>query len=276
MAQFTTITSVFVSTPIIYTYKDNISSCFHDASDNSPAATAPPLTGEALWPGTTNMINNFLSHLPNHTDSYKPTSFLELGAGVGIASIFLKLSALRTTSIVCTDGEPSLVTLIEQNSLLNPPLHNSNTLTPSQLWFGENPPISANNNSPIYDVVFACDVLYDGHKPEFIDLLFKTVSFSLFGKLLQTLTDSVADPITFVEVWDLPTFSLANENDPGSIFLLAFGRRGVRIEDIFKSAIVHNLACLGVVEDSVYDVFDNNTDGVTDIWKDLILAFGKA
>jgi hypothetical protein len=70
------------------------------------------------------------------------------------------------------------------------------------------------------------------------------------------------------------TFELtkAASNDC-SLFLLSFTRRSYPLSSLIQTFEHAGLHFEGTVENSCYDLFGNCTDGLTEIWRDCVLAF---
>ena len=184
------------------------------------------------------------------------TSLLELGAGPGLTGIYAaKLLNKTLQTVVLTDGDADVVELLQRNINRNQILEMSGktttttttTTTAAQvlLWGNDNDNQAlleryTQNNG--FSIILGADLIYGKCSIGTIQLLFQTV-YQL----------------------------LAPQH---GIFYLAFTRRNLPISIVLKEANRQGLVWQ-LVDDFVYDIFDNNVDGTTDFWRDAIYAFSK-
>ena len=76
-----------------------------------------------------------------------------------------------------------------------------------------------------------------------------------------------------VPIWD-KTERLQHRNR--SLFVLALTRRNLSHDEVLISAFEEGLVFKGVIEDTSFDLFDNETDGLTDLWRDSVLVFERS
>ena len=230
-----------------------------------------PATGHAVWFAAENLCGLvdqlFLeqkqqqddlteeedsSSSSNNQQGMTITSLLELGAGPGLTGIYAaKLLNKTLQTVVLTDGDADVVELLQRNINRNQILDSSSgTTTTAQvlLWGNENDnqvllerhtTIQKNNG---FSIILGADLIYGKCSIGTIQLLFQTVH--------QLLAPQ------------------------HGIFYLAFTRRNLSIGVVLKEANRQGLVW-HLVDDFVYDIFDNNVDGTTDFWRDAIYAFSK-
>lgn len=76
-------------------------------------------TGFRTWEAALNLGNYFLSCSPEAARWTSGKTVLELGAGTGFLSI-LSAQSLKATRVICTDGSEEMVSLANENVLMNP------------------------------------------------------------------------------------------------------------------------------------------------------------
>ena len=215
-----------------------------------------PDTGHALWFGAENMccLLDQLWH-NNHQDcdhddpgnyTTTPNSLLELGAGPGLAGIYAaKLWTESLQTVVLTDGSEAVVELLQRNIQRN---HVAECCSAEVLVWGQS--AMANHEFLLkhalphgFPIILGADLIYgkSGSSTETIQLLFQTAH--------QLLSDS-------------------------GRFYLAFTRRNVSISIVLTEAQAQGFV-YELMDDFVYDIFDNNVDGITDFWRDAIYCFHK-
>ena len=56
-------------------------------------------------------------------------------------------------------------------------------------------------------------------------------------------------------------------------FLLALTRRSFPLPQLLALFREEGLGCDGLLENGCWDIFENETDGMTDMWRDVVLGF---
>ena len=201
-----------------------------------------PSTGHALWFAAENMCGLVDKLLADHDPDDPKTSLLELGAGPGLAGIYAaKLLSKSLQTVVLTDGDADVVELLKRNIRRNQVA----SLSGEVLLWGE----TSANQSLLerhsllngFQIILGADLIYGKCSASTIKLLFETVYrlLSMDGR-----------------------------------FYLAFTRRNLPINVVLAEANAQGLVW-ELMDDFVYDIFDNNVDGTTDFWRDAIYAFQK-
>ena len=72
---------------------------------------------------------------------------------------------------------------------------------------------------------------------------------------------------------DFSPLSLEIVAPPYPCFLLALTRRSFALPKILSLFRLEGLQCDGIIEGGSWDIFDNDTDGLTDMWRDSVLSF---
>jgi hypothetical protein len=144
------------------------------------------------------------------------------------------------------------------------------------------------HGSPSYSIIFGADLLYShnsavnpssannvvGGDTGGVVGLMRTVSSLLrkdddFVEPLETAAILEADYTD--EDFDHPIFA-TSLNYTGGYFLLGIARRSLDLAIVIKSMHDNNLIYCGVVDDSVIDIFGNETDGISDFWTTAVIA----
>jgi SAM-dependent methyltransferase len=198
------------------------------------------LTGHAIWHASINFVN-----LINcERDIFQNKSVLEIGSGTGIIGFLLKKTFNNDINkLYLTDGEEEVVEVMKTNCKLNG--FDSDQVECRQLWWGICDGLDDlyDNQPNGFDVIIGCDLFYNRSQNSIVIKVFQTIS-----KLLSKNKDSS--------------------------FYLSFTRRDMDIDVITNIAdefgfnfYVHN--------DYTWDIFDNNTDGQTEFWRDSIYIFKR-
>ncbi|KAJ9449402.1 Protein N-methyltransferase NNT1 [Diplonema papillatum] len=109
-------------------------------------------TGLMIWDAGDLLIRSMLPLVRiAHT---KPQRYIELGSGVGLASLALASASIGCTHITATDCNEEVLAALEQNVVLND-LRES--ICVRELTYG---PVTCGGMADAFDVVFACDVIY--------------------------------------------------------------------------------------------------------------------
>jgi hypothetical protein len=234
---------------------------------------------------------------------------LEIGAGTGLTGCFLaKLLSLNNPnqpySLYLTDGEDTCVETLESNVALNglSPTSSASTSSESsvncsQLWWGSDEPalqtLLAKTHNEGFDLIIGADLIYSSKQSPVVKKMFDTVYAAL-----KTTPRPPRDAVVVVDEssrfdcdeeeefipkrsggWPLAfnsstSSSLTTTSSSGGVYYLAFTRRNMPIETVLKLAEDAGLEWQ-VDPDYCWDIFDNNTDGITEIWRDAIFGFRK-
>jgi predicted nicotinamide N-methyase len=199
-----------------------------------------PATGHALWFAAENMCGLVEKLLADHNPDDPKTSLLELGAGPGLAGIYAaKLLAQSLQTVVLTDGDADVVDLMKRNIQRN----HAGCSSGEVLMWGQataNQELLERHSLPSgFRIILGADLIYGRCSMSTIRLLFETVH-----QLLSI----------------------------DGCFYLAFTRRNLPIDVVLAEANAQGLVW-ELLDDFVYDIFDNNVDGTTDFWRDAIYAF---
>lgn len=238
-------------------------------------ATNLELTGQGTWFGSLHMCNFIAAEARNifHTQATsssistkenntieneinkgRPLSLLELGSGLGRAGLMAAkvMSIIKCPGVcVLTDGEPSIVNLLQRNIERN---HNNNSsdnkcdhkivkIECQKLWWGLDEDLD-----PIcdaypdgFDVIIGADLVY-GHEIH-----------ALCTSLMQTVLKVIGE----------------------GQFILAFTRRDVPIEQVIDIAKKNGLDA-NVHPDWTLDIFEESVDFESEMWRDTIVIFTKS
>jgi SAM-dependent methyltransferase len=207
-----------------------------------------PGSGQALWFAAENMCG-LIDNLRQEGGS--PQSLLELGAGPGLAGIYAaRVLGNSLQTVVLTDGDADVVQLLQRNISRNavdrsPSSHDYVCSAEVLLWGMEdcNQSLLSRHSLPEgFDVILGADLIYGKVSTATITLLFQTVH--------QLLSQTGA-------------------------FYLAFTRRNLSISIVLDEA--SKLGFDWTLEpDFIYDIFENNVEGLTDLWRDVIYSFRKS
>jgi len=269
------------------------------------------LTGHSVWFGALNAIQLMTDLVPVFDPSFSTSTLniLEIGAGTGLAGLFqAKLLNSNTPNqpynLFLTDGEDDCVSTLQSNACLNglcqccpslSVLPASNSVHCSQLWWGKDQPqlqtlfddaaSSSSSSFEGFDIIIGSDLIYSSKQVPTVKLLFETVYASL-----KVTPNAVAEAVTKRVV--LPGYGVDTDADDeeafmpkvsadfvcnpkgGGVFYLAFTRRNMPVQTVLGLAEDIGLSWM-LIEDYCWDVFDNNTDGITEMWRDAIYCFWK-
>jgi hypothetical protein len=208
-------------------------------------ATNLPLTGYTVWFGAHNLVDLAASDIK----VFDKCRVLELGSGLGFAGISIAKMAQAASGpsefgqYVLTDGEAELIPLLKDNCELNG-LSAEETKC-LKLWWGDSDDISSCSSfAPDgFDIIIGADLIYSQQQLIVLPSLFSTV-------------DSL----------------LSRRGD--SRFYLAVTRRNYDIGELFKAADAVGLTW-EVDPNTIYDIFSNNTDEQTDLWRDAVYIFRR-
>jgi predicted nicotinamide N-methyase len=224
-----------------------------------------PCTGHAVWFAADN-LSNFLHdhHHAFRTQHQRPLRVLELGAGPGLAGIWLaKLlqggDDHTVATFLMTDGDEQVVNLLRRNCQRNMLRESHDDFTIRHYHS---------------NVTVQCQHFLWG-KLEAEQLLLQGAGFDLIlgADLIYGRSDD-ANSCTGTLVADLfDTVFMLLLND-AAVFYLGFTRRDLPIESVLETANQRGLIW-ELQEDYVYDIFDTNTDGQTCFWRDAIYSFGR-
>ena len=211
-----------------------------EAASKDYYATNLIYTGTAVWQSGENLCN----YCKENIAFFNNKSILELGSGVGIVGIALATMLAREASMeshsrfVITDGYSHIVDLMLRNCELNKVNIDCKTLR----WNNSD---DMQEMSDMYSGGFQCifgsDLYYNRSQDQVIHDIFATVAALL---------------------------------SHDGIFLMACTRRDMDIETVFSIASGAGFQW-GLAEDSVYDIFGNNTEGMTELWRDAIFKFRR-
>ena len=202
------------------------------------------LTGYGVWFGAHNLTDYVMANLA----SFSGHAVLEVGAGLGLCGISVATMLQDGTAptsggplpIVLTDGEVELLPLLRENCAAN-----QVAASVSKLWWGDEGDISAIEvaHPSGFGVVLGADLIYSTPQLAALPPLFATVS-----RLMARGADAR--------------------------FYLAVTRRSFGISDVLAVARAHGFRW-SVGEDTIYDIFDNNTDEQTFMWRDAVYIFRR-
>lgn len=222
-----------------------------------------PCTGHAVWFAAENLSNFLHDHHNTFRNKRGPLRVLELGAGPGMAGIWLaKLLEGQKNELftfLMTDGDISVVNLLRRNCERNLLLratddfsvrndHSNVTVDCQHFLWGKLQAEQLLLQGSGFDVILGADLIYGRRDNSSVDE----------GTLVADLFDTVQ------------TLLLNSE----SIFYLGFTRRDLPIELVLEAANQRGLVW-ELQEDYIYDIFDTNTDGQTCFWRDAIYSFGR-
>ena len=143
--------------------------------------------------------------------------------------------------LLMTDGEGELLPTLRENCL-----RNEVTADCLKLWWGAGPDLDAlcASFSEGFESIVGADLVYSSKQvAQVVPALFYTVS-----RLLAKNKDAA--------------------------FYLAVTRRNFGIAEVLDEATKHGLVW-SVDEDTIWDIFDNNTDEQTVFWRDSIYIFRR-
>lgn len=222
-----------------------------------------PCTGHAVWFAAENM-SNFLQDRRYLFESRKGLRVLELGAGPGLAGIwlakFLEGGKNELASFLMTDGDEDVVKLLRRNCERN------------MLW-----PKATNDDSTRHSMsnvnVDCRPFLWGRIRAD--ELLFQEAGFDVIlgADLIYGRSDNsnVGEGTLVANLFDTVQALLLNSE---SLFYLGFTRRDLPVEHVLDAANQRGLVW-ELQDDYVYDIFDNNTDGQTCFWRDAIYSFRR-
>mmetsp|Transcript_45389 Transcript_45389/g.71010 ORF Transcript_45389/g.71010 Transcript_45389/m.71010 type:complete len:259 (-) Transcript_45389:339-1115(-) len=196
-------------------------------------------TGLALWHGSRSICD----FMWRRGDDLHGRHILELGCGLGLAGIFASKLTGPAGSVTLTDYDDEVLGLCLRNVENNRQDSDSPTLV-QRFSFGdseEEQMLMSSTNSLAqgkFSMIIAADVIYESSGWQ-VDLLFHSVSRVLQGD---------------------------------GEFVLAYTRRLVPEEAIFAAAKKYGYE-VKVDEESCFDMFGNNTDGLSDFWQHCIFVF---
>ena len=176
----------------------------------------------------------------------KGKSVLELGSGAGLAGIALAKCLERLGEplgiTVLTDGEAKVVDLLRSNVAAN---GLADRVDCQQLWWGPSPQLEdlKRRHPKGFDVIIGCDLFYNQ---------------------LQHHNGAVSGAFFVVD-------ALLSRAE-GACMFLACTRRDLDLAVVLDAAQARGFRA-ELQEDFVYDIFNANTDGMTDLWRDAIFAF---
>lgn len=206
-------------------------------------ATNVNLTGSCSWFSGENMAKFIVAN----PTQFENRDILELGAGTGLTGITLSKTmdqgkGVNVNKLILTDGEIEIVGLLQSNCNRNSV---SEATSCRQLLWG--PGISLDDFSVLhpsgFHVIFGCDLFYNRSQEDKVTSVFMTVQ--------QLLSHSV-----------------------GSCFYLSFTRRDLDISIVLSLALAQGFRS-ELHNDYIFDLFGNNTDGPTDLWRDAIYIFTR-
>lgn len=156
------------------------------------SCTDHDLTGQIIWPGTT-ILGHFLDSFGKRILDGK--SCIELGAGAGVTGL---LAGQFASSLVLTDHNDEVLSLLEQNLELNRPrfTHMSSAASSSvaKLEWSDKLPAELDKACPGgFDVVIGSDIVYSCNAA---DALTKTMK-----ELLLTKSSSMCF-LSFIKRWN--------------------------------------------------------------------------
>lgn len=198
------------------------------------------LTGCAVW----HAGEVFSKFLVDNQALFKGKSCLELGAGAGLTGIVMcKVQGDDAEAVVVlTDGEPEVLALLRSNCEDN---GTSATVQLSLLLWGVNAAsrLLLAGRPQGYECIYGCDLFYNRTQEDKVALAFDTVAALL-------------------------------THDPCGRFYLGFTRRDLDINTVLAIALAKGFTSR-VLDECTWDVFNNNTDGLTDLWRDAVFEFRR-
>lgn len=235
-----------------------------DTTDSTNALN----TGLSIWFGARNLIGIFPSILEAlKSQNIELQNILELGAGTGLTGIWLynNIPVTSNTNLELTDGVSEVLPLLTSNINLNPPPASLN-VTPSELLWGGKLPKT-------YNFIYGADLIYERVDGAKVRLLAQTVRSGLSGvdwvsKDSSKYTNEESDEYEIPECAEI-IFEVTSV----PFFLLAFTRRSFPFNQLIEIFNSEGLKCTGLVEGGCFDIFENDTDGLTDMWRDCVLGF---
>lgn len=140
-----------------------------------PTARRDDLTGVRIWPGA----ELFCEYLVNKP--LRESRVIEVGAGLGLCSILLS-KVCSSCSIVVTDGSREAVRLVERNIALN----DSSCQVAVYRWGSTSDRRRIIASYGVFDLIFACDIVYPDQTNASFDSLFEDAQVLLepTGRLL--------------------------------------------------------------------------------------------
>ncbi|GMH54469.1 hypothetical protein TrVE_jg11997 [Triparma verrucosa] len=252
------------------------------ACGNKDATGASKNTGLSIWFGAKNLINVLPELLLDYNSDYnkevggpgdnRTNRILELGAGTGLTGIWLLHHLSLSSSpfhLTLTDGVDEVLPLLSSNLLLNSPPPSSYSV--SNLLWGATLPQT-------YDFIYGADLIYERVDTTKVRQLASTVRSGLTVEIWESPPSplNIVDSSTLLDGEEgcLPPCLL----EPFKVgrlpfFILAFTRRSFPFPSLIRIFAEEGLKCKGLVEDGTYDIFENETDGLTDMWRDCVVGF---
>ena len=206
-------------------------------------ATNLEYTGTAIWFGGKNLA----TFAKDNVTKFTQKSVLELGSGTGIVGIALAkhLFEKEATELgdpyLLTDGFEKVVEMLSNNCR-----NNEVKIKCELLRWNEGEDIQKLQRTYVdgFDCILGADLYYNRSQGDVVRNIFATVAALL-------------------------------SHDPHAAFYLSVTRRDLDINTVLDIAtdagFSHELA-----EDYVWDIFDNNTDGMTEFWRDAIYIFRRS
>lgn len=243
-------------------------------------ATNLELTGYTNWYGSQNMCNMIADHSYELFNSYrddienlqsnKNLNFIELGSGLGKGGIMsmkiLEHEGCYQSKCVLSDGEDEIITLLQSNckrNLENGRIH----YKCMKLYWGETVVLDELlfENPLGFDIIIGSDLIYGSNGYINLGKLLYSVSILLSKR-------SIKNNMNIIESTDFDKLhDQYNIRDYPTFYLAITRREFISLESFEKECNKFGLTCACILEDYTFDIFDNQVDSSSLLWRDTII-----
>lgn len=216
-----------------------LATIYLETSPKDYYATNLEHTGRAVWFAGENLC----AYCADNLEDFRDSTVLEIGSGTGVVGIGLAkaLGDTDATNFVLTDGYETVIDSLRQNAARN--LVSSAVGCSRLLWGSEDVAALKLEHPQGFGRILGADLYYARGQESAIDALFATVAALL-------------------------------SHEEGATFYLSCTRRSLDLDIVLGKASNAGLSS-SLVPNSCWDMFDNNTDGMTDLWRDAIFLFTR-